>query len=76
MVLINMLVIFIVVKIFKFSLEEVIFVFNVNIGGFIIVVVMVILKGWFKLVGLIFIVGIFGYIVGNYFGFLVGNILI
>ncbi|MGO0803406.1 DUF819 family protein, partial [Clostridioides difficile] len=76
MVLINMLVTFIVAKIFKFSLEEAILASNANIGGPTTAAAMAISKGWSKLVGPILIVGTFGYIVGNYFGLLVGNILI
>ncbi|WP_373599283.1 DUF819 family protein [Paraclostridium bifermentans] len=75
MVVVNMLVTFIGAKIFKFDLEEAILASNANIGGPTTAAAMAISKGWNKLVGPILIVGTLGYIIGNYFGLLIGNIL-
>ncbi len=75
MVVVNMLVTFIGAKIFKFDLEEAILASNANIGGPTTAAAMAISKGWNKLVGPILIVGTLGYIIGNYFGILIGNIL-
>lgn len=75
MVVVNMLVTFVGAKIFKFDLEEAILASNANIGGPTTAAAMAISKGWNKLVGPILIVGTLGYIIGNYFGILIGNIL-
>ena len=75
MVLINMLVTFGAAKIFKFDLEEAILASNANIGGPTTAAAMAISKGWTKLVGPILLVGTLGYVIGNYFGLFIGNIL-
>jgi len=75
MVIINMMITFIGAKLFKFTLEEAILASNANIGGPTTAAAMAISKGWTKLVGPILIVGTLGYIVGNYFGLFIGNIL-
>ncbi|MBS5788236.1 MAG: DUF819 domain-containing protein [Clostridioides difficile] len=75
MVVINMMITFIGAKLFKFTLEEAILASNANIGGPTTAAAMAISKGWTKLVGPILIVGTLGYIVGNYFGLFIGNIL-
>lgn len=75
MVAINMLITFIGAKIFKFTLEESILASNANIGGPTTAAAMAISKGWTKLVGPILIVGTLGYIIGNYFGLFLGNLL-
>ncbi|WP_315166224.1 DUF819 domain-containing protein [Metaclostridioides mangenotii] len=75
MVVINMIITFTGAKIFKFTLEEAILASNANIGGPTTAAAMAISKGWTKLVGPILIVGTLGYIVGNYFGLFIGNIL-
>jgi uncharacterized membrane protein len=75
MVVINMIITFAGAKIFKFTLEEAILASNANIGGPTTAAAMAISKGWTKLVGPILIVGTLGYIVGNYFGLFIGNIL-
>ncbi|WP_027701919.1 DUF819 domain-containing protein [Metaclostridioides mangenotii] len=76
MVVINMIITFAGAKIFKFTLEEAILASNANIGGPTTAAAMAISKGWTKLVGPILIVGTLGYIVGNYFGIFIGNILV
>ena len=75
MVMINMLVVFIVGKIFKFNLEEIILASNANIGGPTTAAAMAISKGWVKLVGPTMLVGTLGYVVGTYLGIFVGNLL-
>ncbi|GGF29485.1 membrane protein [Halobacillus andaensis] len=64
----NMIVSFVLGRVFKFSLEEVIVASNANIGGPTTAAAMAIAKGWTKLVVPILLVGTLGYIVGNYIG--------
>lgn len=75
MVFVNMVVTFTGAKIFKFSLEEAILASNANIGGPTTAAAMAISKGWIKLVGPIIMIGTLGYILGNYFGLFMGNLL-
>ena len=74
-ILINMLVVFVVGKIFHFNLEEIIVASNANIGGPTTAAAMAISKGWINLVGPIMLVGTFGYIIGTYMGTFVGQML-
>ncbi|MBC7088022.1 MAG: DUF819 domain-containing protein [Tissierellales bacterium] len=74
-VLVNMIISLTLGKIFKFNLEEILLASNANIGGPTTAAAMAIAKGWNKLVGPIILAGVFGYIIGNYFGILMGNIL-
>ena len=69
MVLVNMLFCFGAAKIFKASLEDSIIASNANIAG------MAISQGWTRLVGPAMLVGVLGYVIGNYAGTLVGIIL-
>jgi uncharacterized membrane protein len=75
MVLVNMIVTFGVGKLLKFNLEEMILASNANIGGPTTAAAMAISKGWTKLIAPIMLVGTLGYIIGNYFGIFMGNIL-
>ena len=75
-VLCNMLVTFIFGKIFKFDLEEMILASNANIGGPTTAAAMAISKGWNELIGPVLLVGTLGYVLGNYYGIIVGNFLI
>ena len=75
MVAINMLFCFVFGKLFKFNLEDIILASNANIGGPTTAVAMAISKGWIKLVGPIMLVGTMGYVIGNYFGTFVGQLL-
>jgi uncharacterized membrane protein len=75
MVVINMLVTFSVGKLLKFDLEEMILASNACIGGPTTAAAMAISKGWTKLIAPIMLVGTLGYILGNYFGLLMGNLL-
>jgi len=75
MVIINMAVTFTFGKILKYDLEEIILASNANIGGPTTAAAMAISKGWTKLIAPIMLVGTLGYIIGNYFGIFMGNIL-
>lgn len=75
MVCFNMLFSFGAAKIFNFSLEEAIIASNANIGGPATASAMAIAEGWTSLIGPGIFVGLFGYIIGNYLGTIVGNIL-
>ncbi|WP_353095839.1 DUF819 family protein [Tissierella praeacuta] len=74
-VLINMIFTLSLGKLFKFNLEEILLASNANIGGPTTAVAMAIAKGWNKLIGPIMLAGVFGYIIGNYFGIFMGNLL-
>lgn len=75
MVVVNMFFCFLFGKIFKFNLEDTILASNANIGGPTTAAAMAISKGWIKLVGPIMLVGTLGYVIGTWFGTIVGNIL-
>ncbi|RKD31947.1 DUF819 domain-containing protein [Thermohalobacter berrensis] len=75
MVLCNMLVTLTFGKLFNFDLEEMLLASNANIGGPTTAAAMAIAKGWTKLVIPILLVGTLGYVIGNYFGIFMGNIL-
>jgi uncharacterized membrane protein len=74
-VIINMIISFIFGKLFHFSLEEILLCSNANIGGPTTAAAMAIAKGWNKLIGPIVLAGIFGYVIGNYLGIFMGNLL-
>lgn len=74
-VLINMVVSLIFGKIFNFTLEEILLSSNANIGGPTTAAAMAIAKGWNKLIGPIILAGTFGYVIGNYLGIFMGNLL-
>ena len=75
MVLVNMIFCFGFGKLFKFNLEEIILASNANIGGPTTAAGMAISQGWTKLVGPAMLVGVLGYVVGNYLGTIVGIVL-
>ena len=62
-------------KLFKFKLDELLLASNACIGGPTTAVAMAIAKGWNSLIIPTMLAGIWGYILGNYSGLLVGNIL-
>lgn len=62
-------------KLLKFNLEDIILASNANIGGPTTAVAMAVSKGWTKLVGPIVLIGTLGYVLGTYFGLVVGSIL-
>lgn len=74
-VLVNMLFTFFMGRIFKFDLEDMIIASNANIGGPTTAAAMAIAKGWDVLIVPALLVGTLGYVIGNYYGILVGNIL-
>ena len=75
MVVVNMLFCFIGAKLFKCNLEDAIIASNANIGGPTTAAGMAISQGWTALVGPAMLVGVLGYVIGNYAGTLVGMIL-
>lgn len=76
MVVVNMVVVFAVGKLFRFNLEELCLASNANIGGPTTAAAMAIAKGWTDLVVPSVLVGVWGYVVGNYIGIFVGNVLL
>jgi len=74
-VIVNMTFSLLVGKLFKFNLEEILIASNANIGGPTTAVAMAIAKGWNKLIGPAMLAGVFGYIIGNYLGIFMGNLL-
>lgn len=74
-VLFNMLFSFVAAKVLHFTLEEAIIASNANIGGPATASAMAISQGWTSLIGPGIFVGLFGYIIGNYLGTIVGNLL-
>lgn len=74
-VIVNMLFSLIAGKLLKFNLEDIILASNANIGGPTTAAAMAVSKGWTKLVGPIILVGTLGYVLGTYFGLIVGGIL-
>lgn len=75
MVVVNMLFCFVGAKICKASLEDAIIASNANIGGPTTAAGMAISQGWSALVGPAMLVGVLGYVIGNYAGTIVGIIL-
>lgn len=75
MVCINMLFCFGAAKIFKCDLEDAIIASNANIGGPTTAAGMAISQGWSKLVGPAMLVGVLGYVIGNYAGTIIGIFL-
>ncbi|MCX7884692.1 MAG: DUF819 family protein [Caloramator sp.] len=75
MVIVNMLITFSFGKLLKFNLEELCVASNANIGGPTTAAAMAIAKGWTELVLPAMLVGVWGYVIGNYIGIFTGNIL-
>ncbi len=73
--LVNMLFCFVFGKLLKFNLEDIVLASNANIGGPTTAAAMAISKGWSKLVDPIMLIGTLGYVIGTYFGIVVGSIL-
>lgn len=74
-VIFNMLFCFVIGKVFRFNLEEMIIASNANIGGPTTAAGMAISQGWNKLVGPAMLVGTFGYVIGTWLGIIVGSIM-
>lgn len=64
----NLLITLLVGRTFKFSLEEMVLASNANLGGPTTAAAMAIAKGWNKLIVPILLVGVLGYVFGNYIG--------
>ena len=75
MVLVNMVFCFGAAKVLHFDLEDAIIASNANIGGPTTAAGMAIAQGWSKLAGPAMLVGVLGYVIGNYAGTLVGILL-
>ena len=75
MVICNMVFCFGAAKIFKFGLEDAIIASNANIGGPPTAAGMAISQGWSALVGPAMLMGVLGYVIGNYAGTVVGIVL-
>ena len=75
MVVINMLFCFIGARLLKFDLEDAVIASNANIGGPTTAAGMAVSQGWSRLVGPAMLVGVLGYVIGNYAGTVVGIIL-
>ncbi len=75
MVAVNMLFCFVGAKIFKADLEDAVIASNACIGGPTTAAGMAISQGWTKLVGPAMLVGVLGYVIGNYLGTLIGIFL-
>lgn len=71
----NLLFTLIFGKLFKFDIEEMMLASNANIGGPTTAAAMAIAKGWDKLVVPTILCGVLGYVIGNYYGLLLGNII-
>lgn len=74
--LINFIITFGLGKLFGFELEECILVAAATSGGPMSAAAIAIAKGWEKLVVPSFLVGIWGYVIGNYVGYCAGVLLI
>lgn len=72
-VCVNMAVTFSVGKLFKFNVEELCIASNANVGGPTTAAAMAIAKGWEDLVLPAMLVGVYGYVIGNYIGLFVGT---
>lgn len=74
-VVVNMLFMLTVGRAFKFTLEEILIASNANIGGPTTAAAMAIAKGWSKLIAPAMLVGVLGYIIGNYIAITLGNLM-
>ena len=75
MALINIIFTLGIGKLFKFSVEECVIASNANLGGPSTAAGMAIAKGWQKLIVPAILIGIWGYIIGNYLGTFIGYLL-
>lgn len=72
-VLVNLIVTLGLGKLFGFNLEELLVASNANIGGPTTAAAMAISKGWNDLVLPAMLVGVWGYVIGNYCAIYLGN---
>ncbi len=66
---------FILGKLFKYDIEELVLAAVVTSGGPMNGVAIAISKGWHALIVSSLLIGVWGYIIGNYTGYLMGIIL-
>jgi uncharacterized membrane protein len=76
MLFMNFLITFGLGKAFKFELEELVLVAAATSGGPMNAAAIAISKGWRSLIFPSFLVGIWGYVIGNYLGYITGIFLI
>ena len=76
MLLVNFIITFGFGKLFKFRLEELILAAAATSGGPMNAAAIAISKGWNSLIFPSFLVGIWGYVIGNYIGYIIGIFLI
>ncbi|MBI5540245.1 MAG: DUF819 family protein [Bacteroidia bacterium] len=74
-VIINLIFTLLFGRLFRFKIEEVVMASNANIGGPTTAAAMAIAKGWNHMIVPAMLVGSLGYILGNYFGIFIGNLL-
>ncbi|RDY28103.1 DUF819 domain-containing protein [Romboutsia weinsteinii] len=74
-VIIHLVITLLVGKVFKFKLDELLLASNACIGGPTTAVAMAIAKGWNSLIVPTMLAGVWGYVLGNYAGIIVGNVL-
>lgn len=72
---VNLFFSFILGKIFRFSIEEIVIASNANIGGPTTAASMAASKKWEELVVPAILVGTLGYIVGNLYGIFIGTLI-
>ena len=75
-VLVNLFITLGLGKLFKYKLEELLMVSNATVGGPTTAAAMCIAKGWSELVVPALLVGVWGYVIGNYIGLYFGNSII
>ncbi len=71
----NMITTFAFGKLFGFTLEEICVASNANIGGPTTAAAYAVARGWQALVVPALLVGTLGYVIGNYYGILVGTLM-
>ena len=74
-VFIHLFITLIIDKMFKFKLDKLLLASNVCIGEPTTAIAMSIAKGWNSLIVPTIIAGVWGYVLGNYAGIIVENIL-
>ena len=74
-VLVNLIISLIFGKLFKFSIEEIIIASNANVGGPTTAAARAVSKSWDYLIAPALLVGTLGYVLGNWYGIIVGTIL-
>ena len=71
----NLLISLLLGKIFNYSIEEIVIASNANVGGPTTAAAMAVSKGWSILIVPALLVGTLGYVLGNYYGIIVGTII-